>query len=166
MPHKLLLVKDHIGHKVIFAATLSYLLGVRILSVSSISHLFHAIERQSQADKKQQAANERRHHAQRQRRASLWESEATVWLHPTPAGSFLVPRRAGREGRSQSTCRKRTPRRKKKKKEKREKKKASEHPCGVHVCSCDPSRLCKKSKGPMTVSSSVVVLRPILQMGT
>lgn len=123
MPHKLLLVKHHIGHKVIFAATLSYLLGVRILSVSSISHLFHAIERQSQTDKKQQAANERRHHAQRQPRASLSESEATVWLHPTPAGSFLVRRRAEREGRSQSTCRKRTPRRRRKKKGKELKKK-------------------------------------------
>ena len=41
----------------------SYLVSVRILSVSSVSHLFHAIKRQSQADEDQQADTERRHDA-------------------------------------------------------------------------------------------------------
>lgn len=39
-----------------------YLVGVRILSVASASHLFHRIKRQSQAGE-QQADSERRHHA-------------------------------------------------------------------------------------------------------
>lgn len=46
---------------------ISYLVGVRILSVSSISHLFHAIKRQSQADEEQEAADKRRHHVKRKR---------------------------------------------------------------------------------------------------
>lgn len=40
-----------------------YLVGVRILSVASASHLFHRIKRQSQAGEQQQADSERRHHA-------------------------------------------------------------------------------------------------------
>lgn len=40
---------------------LSYLVGVRILSVSSISHLFHAVKGQRQADDEHKAGNEGRH---------------------------------------------------------------------------------------------------------
>lgn len=43
------------------ACDLSYLVGVRILSVSSISHLFHAVQGQRQADDEHEAGNEGRH---------------------------------------------------------------------------------------------------------
>lgn len=87
----------------------------------------------------------------------------------TPSNSSRVlfsPEEGRTRGKEPVNVQETNSKKKKKRKKKKQKKKASEHPCGVHVCSCDPSRLCKKSKGPMTVSSSVVVLRPILQMGT
>lgn len=78
---------------------ISYLVNVRILSVSSISHLFHAIKRHCQADEEQEAADQRRHRVKKKKkrkvRAPSASSEATACLHPRP-GAFS-PERGGQD---------------------------------------------------------------------
>lgn len=98
-------------------SAISYLVSVRILSVSSISHLFHAIERQSQADEKQEAADKRRHRVGgncalplRVLRRQL----VSIQVQP-----LLVQREEGRT--------------------RKEPVNAPQHPCAVHMCSCDPA---------------------------
>lgn len=98
-------------------SAISYLVSVRILSVSSISHLFHAIERQSQADEKQEAADKRRHRVRgncalplRVLRRQL----VSIQVQP-----LLVQREEGRT--------------------RKEPVNAPQHPCDVQMCSCDPA---------------------------
>lgn len=79
----------------------AYLVGIRILSVSSISHLFHAVKRRNQEDEKQKqrAGSERRHHSE--------ETKGQLYCHSSDSQlqRVLVQRRAGRARRSQSTRR-------------------------------------------------------------
>lgn len=79
---------------------LSYLVSIWILSVSSVSNLFHAVKRQSQADEEQKAADQRRHHEEKKIRAltvrALRRQFVSIQLLPV-----LVQREEGRTRRKE-----------------------------------------------------------------